>query len=133
MVAAFTTAMMMVQMAVLQQLDGGTPGYVSFAGGVIVYLGVVIWGWRSADPEPQRPHDRLLFGASIFYFITLTAIMASFDPASHRSTGVHQTVGECYVEVEDFTGASRHKFLCASDFDEDYSFECVDGLPADDT
>src|SRR5690606_25202074 len=80
-----------------------------------------------------RPHDRLLFGASIFYFITLTAIMASFDPASHRSTGVHQTVGECYVEVEDFTGASRHKFLCASDFDEDYSFECVDGLPADDT
>jgi hypothetical protein len=131
MVAAFTTLLMMLQMTVLQQLDGGTPGYRAFIGGWIVYLGLVGWGFRSAKPEPQRPHDRLLFGAAIFYFVSLTALMASFDPASHRSTGVHQLPGECYVEVTDITGSTRHEFLCVSDFDEDYSFECVDALPAD--
>jgi Trk-type K+ transport system membrane component len=131
MVAAFTTLLMMLQMTVLQQLDGGTPGYGAFIGGWIVYLGLVIWGWRSARPEPQRPSDRLLYGAALFYFVTLTAIMASFDPASHRSAGVHQEAGECYREVADFTGNTRHEFLCARDFDEDYSFECVDALPAD--
>lgn len=130
-VAAFTTLLMMLQMTVLQQLDGGTPGYFAFVGGWAVYLGLVLWGRRSVNPEPQRPDDRLLFGAAIFYFVTLIAIMASFDPATHRSTGVHQEVGECYVEVADFTRNVRHKYLCARDFDEDYGFECVDTLPAD--
>jgi hypothetical protein len=133
MVAAFTTLLMMLQMTVLQQFDGGTPGYLAFAGGVLIYAGVVAWGRRSAKPEPQRPHDRLLYAASIFYFVTLIAIQASFDPATHRSTGVHQTVGECYIEVSDFTQNTRHKYLCARDFDEDYTFECVDAPPADDT
>jgi hypothetical protein len=133
MVAAFTTLIMVLQMTVLQLLDGGTPGYLAFAVGATVYVGVVAWGWRSRDPEPQRPNDRRLYGAAIFYFVTLTAIMASFDPATHRSTGVHQTVGECYIEVSDFTRTTRHKFLCARDFDEDYTFECVDQPPADDT
>ncbi|MFO7562323.1 MAG: hypothetical protein R6X02_06740 [Enhygromyxa sp.] len=131
MVAGLTTLLMMLQMTVLQQLDGGTPSYGAFAGGWVVYIGVAVWGWRSADPEPQRAEDRRLFGAAIFYFITLSAIIASFDPASHQSTGVHQEVGECYVEVTDITGATRHQFLCARDFDEDYSFECVDALPAE--
>lgn len=131
-VAAFTTLLMMLQMTVLQQLDGGTPGYLAFAAGWAVYIGLVIWGWRSANPEPQRVDDKLLFGAALFYFITLTGIMAAFDPATHRSTGVHQTPGECYVEVTDITGSTRHEFLCATDFDEDYSFECVDAPPADD-
>jgi hypothetical protein len=133
MVAAFTTLLMMLQMTVLQQLDGGTPGYWAFGVGVATYVGITAWGWRSAAPEPQRSHDRLLFGAAIFYFVTLTAIMASFDPATHRSVGVHQTTGECYIEVRDFTQNTRHKFLCARDFEEDYTFECVDALPADDT
>lgn len=132
-VAAFTTLLMMLQMTVLQQFDGGTPGPVAFAVGVTSYAGLVAWGSRSAKPEPQRAHDRLLYGASIFYFVTLIACMASFDPAAHRSVGVHQTVGECYVEVSDFTQNTRHKFLCARDFDEDYTFECTDALPADDT
>jgi hypothetical protein len=129
-VAAFSTLLMMLQMTILQQLDGGTPGYLALAGGAAVYVGLVAWGWRSRDPEPQRPHDRALFGASIVYFVTLIAIMASFDPSTHRSTGVHQTAGECYVEVTDITGATRHELLCARDFDEDYSFACTE-LPAD--
>lgn len=132
-VAAFTTLLMMLQMTLLQQLDGGTPGYFAFAGAASVYLVLVAWGWRSAAPEPQRPTDRLLYGAAIFYFVTLTAIMAVFDPATHRSTGVHQTVGECYVEVTDITGSTRHEYLCARDFDEDYAFDCADELPADGT
>lgn len=130
-VAGLTTLLMMLQMTVLQQLDGGTPGRFAFAGGLLGYAGVVAWGWRSREPEAPRMHDRKLYAASIFYFATLVAIMASFDPASHRSTGVHQTVGECYVEVSDFTRNTRHKYLCARDFDEDYTFECVDALPVD--
>ena len=130
-VAAFTTLLMMLQMTLLQQLDGGTPAYFALAGGAAVYLGLVAWGWRSADPEPERPKDKLLYGAAIVYFVTLTAIMAAFDPATHRSTGVHQTAGECGVVVTDITGATRHEYLCARDFDEDYSFECADALPAD--
>ena len=132
-VAGLTSICMVLQMTVLQQLDGGTPGYFAFAGGWLVYLGLAIWGWKTRDPEPPRPGDRLLYAAALAYFATLFAIMVSFDPASHRSTGVHQTVGECYVEVTDITGMTRHEFLCASDFDEDFSFECVDELPPDGT
>jgi hypothetical protein len=132
-VAGLTTLIMVAQMTVLQQLDGGTPGLFAFAGGWLVYIGLVVWGWTTRDPEPQRPGDRLLYGASLVYFATLTAIMAGFDPASHRSTGVHQTVGECYVEATDITGMTRHEFLCASDFDEDFSFACVDQPPAEGT
>ncbi|MCZ7684952.1 MAG: hypothetical protein M5U28_41740 [Sandaracinaceae bacterium] len=130
-VAALTTLLMMLQITILQQLDGGTPGYLAFAVGIAAYVALVAWGWRSADPEPERPRDRLLYGAAIFYFVTLIAIMAAFDPATHQSTGVHQTAGECYVEVTDITGATRHEYLCARDFDEDYSFECAGELPAD--
>lgn len=130
-VAGLTTLIMIVQMTVLQQFDGGTPGHFAFGVGVAVYLGLVIWGWRSREPEPQRPGDRLLYGAALVYFAVLTTLMAGFDPASHRSTGVHQTVGECYVEVTDITGQTRHKYLCADDFDEDYSFACVDAPPSE--
>jgi hypothetical protein len=133
MVAAFTTLLMMIQITILQQLDGGVPGYRAFTVGVGLYVGLVAWRWRLAEPEPQRPNDRPMFAAAVFYFVTLTAIMAIFDPATHVSTGVHQTVGECYVEATDITGNVRHEFLCARDFDEDYTFECVDQLPPDDT
>jgi hypothetical protein len=132
-VAAFTTLLMMLQMTFLQQLDGGTPGYFAFAGAASVYLALVAWGWRTIAPEPQRPADRLLYGAALFYFISLVAIMALFDPAAHRSTGVHQTAGECYVEVTDITGSTRHEYLCARDFEEDYTFDCAGELPADGT
>ena len=88
--------------------------------------------WCSGSNAPPRVGDRLLLGAAIAYFTVLIGIMASFDPATHVSTGVHQTVGECYVEATDITGFTRYEFLCASDFDEDYSFECA-GAPTDDT
>lgn len=130
-VAGLTTLIMMVQMTILQQLDGGTPGYRAFAAGLTVYVGLVAWGWRSRNPAAPQFGDRLAYGAAVFYFATLVGIMASFDPATHRSTGVHQTPGECYVEATDITGNTRFKYLCVTDFNEDYSFECVDAPPAD--
>lgn len=132
-VAGCTTLLMMLQMTVLQQLSGGTPGALSLAGGWLIYALVLVAGRKSAKPVPPRANDRLLLGAAIVYFVTLTGIMAVFDPATHVSTGVHQTVGECYVEQTDITGLTRYEFLCTSDFDEDYTFECVDAPPAEGT
>jgi hypothetical protein len=132
-VAGCTTLLMLVQITIVQQIDGGAPGYGALAGGWIAYAMLVFLGRKLAVPEPPRAGDRRLLAAAIAYFTVLIAIMATFDPATHVSTGVHQTVGECYVEATDITGFTRHEFLCASDFDEDYSFECVEQLPADET
>ena len=42
---------------------------------------------------------------------------------------VHQTIGECYVEEVDITRLSRFKYLCLTDYDEDFDFSCVEALP----
>ena len=34
------------------------------------------------------------------------------------------------MKAKDLMGNVRHKFLCAEDFDEDFTFACVDTLPA---
>ena len=130
-VAGCTTLMMMVQITALQQLDGGTPGYVALAGGWLIYAALVVVTTRKhgARPWAARAGDRLLLGAAIAYFVTLIGIMAAFDPQTHVSAGVHQTVGECYVEQTDITQLTRYEFLCVTDFDEDYTFACVDAPP----
>lgn len=130
MVAGLTTLLMMLQMAPLQQLDGGAPGYIAFAVGLLLYLGVSARGRKAAQPEAPRPEDGLLHKAVLVYFAALFSIMLMFDPATHRSPGVHQLPGECYVEAKDITGLTRHEFLCVSDFDEDYDFSCSEP-PAD--
>lgn len=129
-VAGCTTVIMVLQLTVLQQLDGGSPGYIAFATGLVIYAGIVVWKWKTAQPEPPRPGDRLLHGAAVGYFASLVLIMALFDPGTHVNTGVHQTVGECYVEAQDITGKVRYEYLCTRDFDEDYTFDCVDAPPA---
>ncbi len=130
-VAGCTTVIMVVQLTILQQLDGGSPGRLAFATGLVIYAGIVAWTWRSARPQPVRPGDRLIYAATVGYFASLVLIMAVFDPSTHVNTGVHQTVGECYVEAKDITGNVRYEFLCTSDFDEDYTFECVAQPPAE--
>ena len=130
-VAGLTTLCMMLQMTVLQQLDGGAPAYRAFIAGIVIYLIVVARGFKRAAPEAPRRSDRIMVAGVAGYFATLTLIMAVFTPETHVSTGTHQVPGPCYVEVKDITGLTRHQYLCASDFDEDYSFECVDELPAD--
>ena len=131
--ALTTTVAMMLQMTVLQQLDGGTPGPRALVTAVIVYAALFAHGrWRAAKklaPADDGARDPLLRGAAFAYFGTLAAIMLVFAPETHRSTGVHQTVGECYVEAKDITGLTRYEFLCARDFDEDYTFDCAPPPP----
>jgi hypothetical protein len=130
-VAGLTTVSMMLQMMVLQQLDGGAPAYRAFAGGVSVYAGVFVWRRRSSRRPLHFPEDRILHRAVVGYFVVLAGIMAVFDPATHVSTGVHQTPGPCYVDAKDITGLTRHQYLCVDDFDEDFTFDCVEAPPPD--
>jgi hypothetical protein len=125
-VAGCTTLLMLVQITIVQQLDGGSPGYRALAGGWIAYAALVAFGRKTASPEPPRAGDRKLLAAAMAYFSVLIVIMATFDPATHVSKGVHQTIGECHVEATDITGFTRYEYLCPSDFDEDYSFECAE-------
>jgi hypothetical protein len=131
-VAGLTTVVMMLQLTVLQQLDGGVPGIIGLCTIVAIDAALIAWGWRErqARPPPQSEPapaaDRRLFATVAVYFITLAGLMAAFHPESHRSLGVHQTVGECYVEATDITGATRFAYLCVDDFDEDFTFDCVD-------
>ena len=127
-VCAFSSLLMIVQMTVLQQIDGGVPGPRGLLVELLIYAGIVAAGWRRARPE-KRGLDAPLQGAVILYFVTLTAIMALFTPETHRSTSMHQTYGQCHVPAVDIAGHTRYKFLCAEDFDEDFSFDCVQGLP----
>lgn len=130
MVAAFSTLIFMVQITALQQLDGGVPGPICFATVLGLYGTLVALGWRKARPMARRAADRVLNVAAVVYFSTLFVIAASFDPGDHRSASMHQTYGPCHVEAKDIAGFTRYQYLCAEDFDEDYSFDCVDELPA---
>ena len=127
-VAGLTTILMVVQITVLQQLDGGAPAYRALAVGVVIYA-VLAWrGRASAQRTKTYGADRLLARTVILYFATLVLIMAFFDPAKHVSTGVHQTIGPCYVEAKDITGLTRHRYLCPTDYNEPFTLAC--GGPA---
>jgi len=128
-VAGLSSLVMVVQITVLQQLDGGVPGIRGLVVVVVAYVAIVARGWRSRVAAVRHAADRPLLGAVASYFLVLLAIMAVFDPATHVSTSVHQTYGQCHVEAKDITGHTRFEFLCAQDFDEDFSFACVDELP----
>jgi hypothetical protein len=128
-VASSTTVLMVVQMTVLQQLDGGTPGVVGLLVVVALYVAVVIRSWRKREPLKGCNEDRVLWGAVVGYFAILVLIMAVFDPATHRNESAHQTYGPCHVEATDIAGFTRYQFICAEDYDEDFRFDCVDELP----
>jgi hypothetical protein len=130
-VCGLSTLLMMVQMTALQQLDGGTPGIRGLVVVSLIFAAIVGVGLRRSKPEGRRAADRVLTVAAVVYFVTLIGIMAAFDPATHRSASVHQTYGACHVESTDITGMKRYKFLCAEDFDEDFSFGCAGALPAE--
>jgi len=125
--AATCTPLMMVQMTVLQQLDGGTPGYVALAVATVIYAAIAITGLRAraGSPSHRRPHDGLALAAVLLYALTLPVIMAVGRPETHRSLGVHQELGPCYVEAKDITGQTRFQYLCATDFAEDFDFSCA--------
>ena len=134
-VAGLSSFVMVLQMTVLQQLDGGIPGPRALFVIVALYLTLVTLGWRrrnaaTGEPPQATRQDKLLHGMAVLYFATLVIIMAVFKPETHLSVSVHQTYGPCHVEAKDITGAVRYEFLCARDFDEDFSFEAMK-LPDD--
>jgi hypothetical protein len=126
-----STTAMGLQMQPLQLLDGGIPGPVGLVFIASLYLGIAAWQWRRRVPGLGCASDGLLRGAAIAYFAGLALIMGAFDPATHRSESMHQVYGACHVEAKDILGFTRYEFVCAEDFDEDYSFACVDALPAE--
>ncbi len=131
-VAGLTTLLMMVQITALQQLDGGAPGYAALGVGIALYAILVLRGSKTkADARPEvgataAGSPPLLRGMLAGYFVTLASIALLFDPTTHVSTGLHQPTGPCYVEATDITGHTRHAFLCAHDFDEDFTFACTE-------
>lgn len=127
-----SSALMVVHMQILQPLDSSLPGPRGLVTLIVLYLGIFAWGWSRRNPPKRVASDRILQGAAVLYFSTLIAIMAIFDPATHRNTSMHQTYGPCYVEAKDIMGFTRYEFLCAEDYDEDYTFDCVDERPEPD-
>lgn len=128
-VAALTTLLMMVQMAPLQQLDGGVPGPRGLVALIAGYGVLALVGLRRARPSPVSSSDRALLGGLCVHFATLTLIMALARPETHRSESVHQTYGACRVEAKDIAGNVRYAYLCAEDFDEDFTFDCAPPPP----
>lgn len=129
-VAGLSTVLMVLQMSPIQALTGGKPNALGLVGVIAVYSAIAAWGVRRARPAPRQPLDRVLVVAIAAYAIALPAILATHDPATHQSASLHQTYGACHVEAVDLTGASRYAYVCAEDFDEDYTFDCLDTLPA---
>ncbi|MCA9710436.1 MAG: hypothetical protein KDK70_31640 [Myxococcales bacterium] len=120
---------MMVQVRILQLFDGGVPGPAGLVAAVVVYLALTAWGWRRREPPALAASDRPLQVAAVAYFATLAAIMAVFDPATHRNESMHQTYGPCHEVAYDIMGLRRYRYVCAEDFDEDYTFDCLDRRP----
>ena len=130
-VAGLTTAMMMVQMTVLQTIDGGTPRYLALVAGLAIYGAVAFLGRRATNPGALQI-DWLGRAVAALFGVMLAFNMAFFAPETHQSTGLHQVPGPCDVEETDITGATRRSFLCVGDYDEDYRFACT-VPPADGT
>ncbi len=130
-VACAATPMMMLQMAVLQTIDGGTPGYLAFALGLAAYGTVASLGYRPVN-RAKLPVDWLGIGVTTVYLLMLTVNMTFFTPETHVSTGLHQLPGPCDVEESDILGGKRNKFLCIDDYEEDFTFACTTP-PADGT
>lgn len=122
-----SSLLMVLQMRALQPLDGGIPGVRGLVVLLVLYLGLVAWGWNRRQPPPApRASDRPLRLAAMLYFCTLAAVMALFDPGTHRSASMHQTYGPCHEEATDIMGFVRYEYVCAEDFEEDYTFECAE-------
>lgn len=128
-VVGLSSALMVVQVRLLQLLDGGLPGPRGLVALVAIDLGIVIWSWRRRQPPAARASDRPLQVVAVLYFVTLAAIAVGFDPATHRSASMHQTYGPCDETAIDVMGLERRKYVCREDFDEDYTFACVDTTP----
>jgi hypothetical protein len=125
-----STSVMALQMQLLQPLDGGVPGARGLAVVCVIYLLIAAHQARRRQPGFHDEADKILRAGASLYFAVLMFVMAAFDPATHESASMHQIYGPCHVEAEDLLGFTRYEFVCAEDFDEDYTFTCAAELPA---
>lgn len=94
----------------------------------LIVLGAVrgLWTEKRQLASGNAP-TQYLWAAVVLYFSVLAKLMVSGDPTKHISTGTHQVYGPCGVEAIDYTGSSRHKYICKKDFEEDFTFNCPAG------
>lgn len=132
--ALFSTAIMLVLMPIFQ-LAGtqGVPALPSLVVCLVTYAAVFLLTGKGSATDEEHPgregtlwSDYLAAVAVAAYYGTLLFLYVTGDPAAHWSTGVHQVIGPCAVEELDVAGNIRHRYLCASDYDEpDFSFSCA--------
>ena len=128
-VAGFSSLLMVVQVSTLKQLDAGNPGPRSLGVLILIYATIIAASWKRKNPRPFQLRDRMLHGAVVCYFVALFVIGAIFSPEAQRSASVHQTYGACHEKATDIAGNVRYKYICAEDFDEDFTFACERQLP----
>ena len=120
-VAGLSTALMMVQMTLLQQLDGGTPGPIAVTVAFALYAALALPPLFRKPDAHHHPADSLARRMLALYLPALLAIGLLFTPETHRSTGLHQPIGLCHQLSTDITGLTRFEYLCPTDFDEPFA------------
>ena len=120
-VAGLTTLLMMVQMTLLQQLDGGTPGPIAVTVAFALYAALALPPLFRRPASHDHKADALARRMLALYLPALLAIGLLFVPEHHRSTGLHQPIGPCHQLSTDITGLTRFEYLCPTDFDEPFA------------
>lgn len=100
----------------------------------IVIFGYLAWrGLRSSSRvryawlRPRPASDAMLLAGIFAYYGAMVAIMATARPEAVVATGVHQPVNPCHVVGHDLSNRTRFEFLCPTEYDEDFTFDCVAG------
>ena len=120
-VAGLTTLLMMVQMTLLQQLDGGTPGPIALSVAFALYAALALPPLFRKPAAHDHASDDLARRLLALYLPALLAIGLLSVPEHHRSTGLHQPIGPCHQLSSDITGLTRFEYLCPTDFDEPFA------------
>jgi len=143
----FMQAMGIFQFVSLDIFPLGMPGPPTLIATVVCLVTLTVYGLRTGkDAIPQmisaplnryhahatrkEPGDRALIFALAVYYVALAGCMWASDPATHRSTGIHQTIGPCDEKAYDIMGLERQRYLCAKTAQEDYRIECDGSVPA---
>jgi len=130
----FSTPLMLVQMVAFQvlELPPGKPGLPTLLLAGSVYAFVALLGIVRRTTHEQRTVDRaaaLLRWALTMYSVVLVVIALHSSPTNSISTSIHQLTGPCYIEEFDHSGNRRYKYLCVTDYNEEYSLKCHGSAP----
>lgn len=101
--------------------------------GLVVWISAMNRNRNVQDNEaPFKQACTTLKYGILCYYLALFLIAVYVKPENIVSVGVHETIGDCneYLPVHTPLGdvLSKRKYLCLTDFDEDYyNFECLNG------